>query len=344
MTKTKLSKLFSGFLTFMLVFAMVSAYFPAIANAAQITARKVVIGSSLASAVTSYNFTFTLPTATTVQSVKFQACDTAGGACTQAGAASGFSSSTSPATLNGAPTGLGSAGTWTINTADATSLRILNASNTGAPGSAVVNFNSVRNPSATNSTFYIRITTYSDSAWTNQIDTGVVVASTAGQITVTAAVNETLTFTLSSATVALGTLTSSSTGAGTSSMTVATNATSGYSVGYSGATLTSGSNTITAMAAAAASVQNSKQFGINLMSNTTPAIGSVKSGAGTGVVATGYDTANQFKFNVAGDVVASSVGPTNANTFTTSYIANVDDIAAAGAYSTVITYTATANF
>lgn len=344
MTKTKSSKIISGILTTTLLFAMVSVYFPAMVSASQITARKVVIGSSLASATTSYNFTFTLPTATTVQSIKFQACDTANGACTQSGVANGFSSSSGPATLNGTPTGLGGAGTWTINTADATALRILNASNTGAPGSAVVNFNSVRNPSVTNSTFYIRITSYSDSAWTTPIDTGVVVASTAGQITVTAAVNETLTFTLASATVALGTLTSSSTGAGTSSMTVATNAASGYSVGYSGATLTSGSNTITAMAAAAASVQNSKQFGINLMSNTTPAIGSAKSGAGTGAVSTGYDTANQFKFNVAGDVVASSAGPTNANTFTSSYIANIDDVAAAGAYSTVITYTATANF
>lgn len=324
---------------------MVFAFFPNVTSASQITSRKVAIGSSVASASTTYNFNFTLPTSTTVQSIKFQACDTANGSCTQSGAASGFSSSAGPATLNGAPTGLGGAGSWTINTADATSLRILNASNSGSPGAATVNFNSVRNPSAVNSTFFIRITSYSDSAWTNAIDTGNVASSTAGQITVTASVDETLTFTLASATVALGTLTTSSTGTGVSSMTIGTNGNTGYSVRYDGATLTSGSNTITAMSSLTGSSQNSKQFGINLVSNTTPAIGSNKSGGGSGVPTAGeYDTTNQFKFNTAGEIVAAATAPTITNTFTTSYIANIDAVTAAGAYSTVLTYTATANF
>lgn len=321
------------------------AYFPSVTSAAPITAKSVAIGSSVASASTTYNFNFTLPTSTTIQSIKFQACDTASGACTQTGAASGFSSSAGPATINGSPTGLGGAGTWTINTADATSLRILNASNTGAPGAATVNFNSVRNPSATNSTFFMRITTYSDSAWANELDTGVVATSTAGQITVTASVDETLTFTLAAATVALGTLTTSSTGAGTSSMTVGTNGLTGYSVRYDGTTLTAGSSTITAMSTLATSAQNSKQFGINLVANATPAIGSNKTGTGSGAPTVGaYDTADQFKFNPAGEIVASATVPTNTNTFTTSYIANIDAATAAGAYSTVLTYTATANF
>lgn len=343
MTKTKTKKTLSSLLSATLVMAMVLAYFPSLASAAQITDRSVVIGTSQSSALTSYNFSFTLPSSTTVQSVKLQACDTAAGACTQTGAASGFSSST-PATLNGAPTGLGSGGTWTIDTSDATSLRILNSSNTGTPGVATVNFDSVVNPSAANSTFFIRITSYSDDAWTTPIDAGVVATSTAGQITVNASVDETLTFTLSSATVSLGTLTSSSTGANTSALTVATNANAGYSVGYNGTTLTSGLNTIDAMAVSAASTQNSKQFGINMMANTTPAIGSDISGAGTGVISAGYGVADQFKFNTSGEVIATATGPTNANTFTTSYIANIDDITAAGLYSTVITYTATANF
>ncbi len=128
--------------------------------------------------------------------------------------------------------------------------------------------------------------------------------------------------------------------------TVGTNANTGYSVGYTGSTLTSGSNTITALAAATGSTQGNKQFGINLVSNTTPPIGSNKSGAGTGIVpaASGYDVTNQFKFNVAGDIVATATGPTNNNVFTTSYIANIDSITAAGAYQTILTYNATANF
>jgi hypothetical protein len=205
-------------------------------------------------------------------------------------------------------------------------------------------WNSVHNPTAANATFYGIITTFSDSGWSTPIDSDGVALSTAGQITVTAAVDETLTFTLAAATVGLGSLTTSNTGTGVSSITASTNAATGYSITYSGTTLTSGTNTITAMASSTASVQNSKQFGINLMANTTPSIGSSKSGSGTGTPAAGYGTANSFKFNTAGETIASAAVATNSNTFTTSYIANIDGMTPGGAYSTVITYVITANF
>jgi hypothetical protein len=127
-------------------------------------------------------------------------------------------------------------------------------------------------------------------------------------------------------------------------MTISTNASSGYSLSYSGATLTSGANTIPAMTTQAASVPNTKQFGVNLMANTTPATGAGVSGSGTGVPAAGYGTVDQFKFNTVGDIIASATLPTNDNTFTTSYIVNADGSTPAGAYSTLITYTAVANF
>lgn len=323
-----------------IIVALLVVYYPNVASAAQISARKVVIGSSVASASTTYAFTFTVPQATVIKSAGFAACTTASGACTPA---PGFTSATS--TLTAQPTNLGDASGWTVNTATAGELRLAKAGNVAAPtGAQTVGFSSVTNPSATNSTFFMRITTYSDAAWTAPIDTGTVATSTAGQITVTAAVDETLTFTLASATVALGSLSTSATGTGTSSMTVATNASTGYSIGYSGNTLTSGANTITALAAATVSATNSKQFGINLMNNTTPAVGTNVTGTGSGTASTGYSTTNQFKFNVAGDVIASASLPTNSNVFTTSYIANIDGATAAGAYSTALTYTATANF
>lgn len=340
MVKIKNSLLIRKIYYGLIVIVLVFANFPGTASAAQITARKVVIGSSVASASTTYAFTFTVPSSTVIKSVGFAACTTPSGACT---AAPGFSSSTS--TLTSQPTNLGDASGWTVNTSTASELRLAKAGNVAAPtGSQSVGFSSVVNPNATNSTFFLRMTTYSDAAWTTPIDTGNVAASTAGQITVTAIVDETLTFTLASATVALGALSTSATGAGTSSMTVATNAATGYSISYTGNTLTSGSNTITAMSVAAGSTMNSKQFGINLVSNTTPSVGSNVSGSGTGTASTGYNTANQFKFNTAGDTVASATLPTNSNVFTTSYIANIDGSTAAGVYSTVITYTATANF
>lgn len=339
MNKIKIQLLSKQVLYAFIAATLLLNYFPNIASAQAIAARKVVIGTSLASASTTYSFTFTAAQATTIKSVGFAACTTASGACTPA---PGFSSSTSTLASS---SNLGSGGSWTVNTSTAGELRMLNATNTGAPTAGITaNFASVTNPSTTNSTFFIRITTYSDAAWTTPIDTGSVATSTAGQITVTAAVDETLTFTLATATVALGTLSISSTGTGTSSMTLATNASTGYSVSYSGTTLTSGTNTITAMTIGGASTMNSKQFGINLINNTTPAIGSGVTGLGSGVAGTGYGTTNQFKFNPAGDVIATAAAPTNSNVFTTSYIANIDGSTAAGAYQTVLTYVATANF
>lgn len=324
-----------GFIATILAFA----YFPNIVSAQQIMTRKVIIGSSLASTYTTYDFTFSAAQSTTIKSIGFAACTTAAGACTPA---PGFDSSTS--TLAGS-SNLGSGGTWTENTATANQLRMLNASNTGAPTAGITaNFANVRNPSAANETFFMRITTYSDEAWTTPIDTGVVATSTAGQITTTARVDESLNFMLTAATVDLGTLTKTSTGTGTSTMTVGTNGSTGYSVSYKGNTLTSGTDTITAMTVAGASVQNSKQFGINLMENTTPTVGSNVSGVGSGTASAGYSTVDEFKFNPAGDVIASAAATTDDNVFTTSYIANITTATAAGFYSTVLTYTATANF
>jgi hypothetical protein len=336
---TKIKRLNFQLFAFFAICVVTFASFSSLASAAQVTGRTLTIGSSVASASTSYSFAFTVPSATVVKSVSFTACTTASGACTTP---SGFSITGS--SLTSQPTGLGAASGWTANTSTAGSLRILNASNATAPsGSQSVAFSAVTNQSTANATFFVRMTTYSDAAWTTPIDTGTVAASTAGQITVTASIDESVTFTLAAATVPLGTLTTSATGTGTSSMTASTNASSGYSVTVNGTTLTSGLNTIAALASPTASTLNTAQFGINLMANTTPSIGTAASGTGTGVAATGYNTANQFKF-VTGDTIASATAPTNSNTFTTSYIANINGAAAAGSYSTQLTYIATANY
>lgn len=335
MIKKSLFRLVTG----LTVFTLIIAGFSQTASAAQITGRSVTIGSSVASASTTYTFNFTVPSATVIRSASFTACTTASGTCTTP---SGFSVASS--TLPSQPTNLGDAAGWTVSTSTAGSLRLSKSGNVAAPtGSQTVTFGAVVNPSATNSTFFFRMTTYSDASWTTPIDTGTVATSTAGQITVTATVDEALTFTLAAATVALGTLTTSSTGSGTSAMTVSTNGATGYSVTVNGTTLTSGSNTITALTSPTASSQNTRQFGLNLMANTTPSVGTAVSGTGSGAPATGYNTANSYKF-VTGETVASASGPTNSNVFTVSYIANVDGSTAAGSYSTLLTYIATANF
>lgn len=338
-SKHTLQRLLSSSLAFSLLSVLCFAALAGRTYAAQITGRTLTLGSSVASASTTYTFTFTVPSATVLQSFEAVLCTTASGACsTPAGFTSGSS------TLSSQPTNLGDASGWSVNTASTGKLRIKKTGNSAAPtGSQTVVFGAVTNPSATNSTFFARLATYSDDAWTTGVDTGTVAASTAGQITVTASVDETLTFTLASATVALGTLTTATTGSGTSTMSAATNAATGYSITASGATLTSGLNTITALASQTASSQGSSQFGINLKANTTPSVGSNVSGGGSGAATSNYNTADQFRF-VSGDSVASASAPTNSNTFTVSYIANIAGSTLPGSYSTTLTYIATANF
>ena len=324
----------------LLAIILLLAYFPNMASAAQITPRKVTLGSSLASASTTYKFTFQVPTTTTyLQSVSFAAYSAA--TCT--GAVAGFSSASATLT-NATTTNLGGT-TWAVDNSNSAQLAVKETNSSNYPsGTQEVDFSNVTNPSASNTTFFICMTTYSGTSYTSPIDTGVVAASTAGQITVSGAVAETLTFTLATATVALGAITTGTTGSGTSSMTASTNGATGYSISYTGATLTSGTSTITALTAGGASSTNNSQFGINLRLNTTPAVGADKSGAGSGAYGTGYDTVNTFKFLTTGDVIATASAVTNSNTFTTSYIANISGATPAGSYSTVITYVATANF
>lgn len=323
------------------------------AGAAQITGRSVTLSTSAPSAtgVTYSLSTAALPTTTAVKSLQIQFCTAASGACTTP---SGFSASSS--TLASQPTGLGSASGWTVNTATAGSLRIVNATNaTTSSGAVAVNWSGVVNPTSTNTTFYGIITSYSDAAWTTPLDSGTVALSTATQIQVALTVSEALTFcagtsitgqncgTITGSTVNLGNGSTNATASGTSVLAASTNATSGYSITVNGSTLTSGGNTITALAAGTASTIGTKQFGINLVSNSTPAVGTAVSGTGTGTAATNYNASNTFRFGT-GETIATVGVPTNANAYTVSYIANVDGVTPPGGYTSNLTYIATANY
>jgi hypothetical protein len=126
--------------------------------------------------------------------------------------------------------------------------------------------------------------------------------------------------------------------------TVATNAENGYAVTIAGNTLThsNGSDTINAMGAAAQSSIGSEQFGINLKDNSNPDVGAEPVG-GSGQAASGYDTANNFKF-VSGDIIASSSSFTYPTTFTISYLGNVGIDTLGGWYTTVLTLVATGRY
>lgn len=151
---------------------------------------------------------------------------------------------------------------------------------------------------------------------------------------------------IDSTTVNLGTLDANSANTGNATFHVRAYIDTGYTVQTVSQppTYTSGasSHTLTPMSLGA-SAPGTEEFGINLVHNTLPvSFGTDPSpqpnGAfATGVAATGYNTANQYKYN-AGDIIAqtpagsSGWGLTN---YTISYIANISLLTPAGNYTMV---------
>lgn len=172
------------------------------------------------------------------------------------------------------------------------------------------------------------------------------------QVSVTATVDPTLTFSISDNSIGFGSLSSAAArwadGAGTGSasdtsahsMTVATNAPSGYVLNYNGATLTSGGNIISVASITddADGTIGSEQFGMGF---------AVSNGS---TVATGYDhnatPGNRDWTFVAGTAtdIVSRTTPTNTETISAYYLANIGGATEAGSYATTITYITTGSF
>jgi hypothetical protein len=348
--------------------------------AVQITNRALTLqdgttdGGSKPGGVVKHQFTFTIPSTNNVGSIKFLYCDTASGPPTNL-------------TQCTTPTGLVTTSATLTNQLNATGFSMVNTTN-GSPyiarasatsiasGTAVTyQLSNVTNPTATNQTFYVRISTYASLDTTGSpIDTGVVAGSTATQIVLTGIMPESLIFctgaliltngggipdcsTATSGAISFDRLFSpADTATTTSQMAASTNALSGYSITVDGTTLTSGSNTIPNITTATTGVRGTRQFGMNLVANTTttstPAVGINVAPAPNGTTlkgqpATGYGTADNFQYN-SGDSVAKSdnggAGPTDAQIYTASYIVNVSGGTPAGTYTTTLTYICTATF
>lgn len=337
----------------LLVFASTASLFnPGSAQAAgQLTSRKVTLGSSAGNTATTWAFTFTQTEATALNGITFQVCTTASGGCSAPGSWTNAGSAFTSLTYNGSnQTG------WALDNA-AGYLRIKNNTSVAAVSSPVVaSFSSVTNPATTNAAFYVRVLTFSGDDYTSQVDNGVVAASTSQQLSLTATVDETLTFCTGTSgitnsscagatgsAVAFGTLSASSTNTGISQFGVGTNALTGYAVTVNGTTLTSGGATIGALASQTASASGSEQFGLNLRDNATPNFGTDPDGSGTATPTATFNTVDQYRF-VTGDTVASKAGSDQFRRFHAAYIANIDTATEAGAYSSILTYICTATF
>ena len=326
--------------------AVAVGLWPAAVSAAGLTNRSDQMGTSQAGVSTSHALSFTTATGGNVGSIGFNFCTTATGACTTPAGLD-----TTGATLTAQS---GAVGFSIVNTTNGAPYITRAASNVSALTALSYTLGAVLNPSTTNQTFYVRITTYtgSDGA-TGPVDTGQIAASTATPIQLTGVTPPILVFcvgtsitsdcsTIAGSTIDFGDFSPVLTRTGTSVMQAQTNAANGYTITVNGTTLSSGANTIPAMAGGGVVVGTS-QFGLNLRSNATPPVGSDVSGAGSGTYGPNYGTANSYRF-VSGEAVATAAVPTNANTFTTSYVVDIGGAQAAGVYTSTMTYICTASF
>lgn len=273
---------------------------------ADFQSRKLTLSTSQINAANvTYTFTFTpAELGTTVKSMSFTACTTAGGGgTTTCVKPTNFSRDSS--TLTTAPgAALGTGGTWAIDTTTssgtagtggnlADSLLIRNSGNTGNPTGAAVTvaIGGVHNPNTANSTltYFLRINSYSNDNYTGFIESGVTAAAVVMQITLNGYMPESLIFcvganidadtnnipdctTAISGTVSFNQLFSpSDTAFAISEMAASTNASHGYVITVNGATPTNGTASLAEMGTGttpAAPAHGISQFGLNLVANT----------------------------------------------------------------------------
>lgn len=168
------------------------------------------------------------------------------------------------------------------------------------------------------------------------------------QVSITATVAQSLSFSISDNTIGFGTLSASddffATGDGNGSATeteahtlaVGTNAASGYTMTVRGATLTAGIPTITAIGGTnTASTTGTEQFGLRMTAS-----------GGSGTVSAPY-AASGFAYAAdasTASTVASSSTSSATTTFSARYLANIAASTEAGSYTATLTYVTTANF
>ena len=142
----------------------------------------------------------------------------------------------------------------------------------------------------------------------------------------------------------MGDLSANATLTAQSQMAVGTNASGGFVITANGDPPAAGTNVIDGLKTPTESRQGVNQFGINLVANNSPIVGSDPEGTWTNAIPSiGYDTPNRYKY-VPGDEVAFSPNVSLMKKFTVSYIVNSSENLRPGVYSTTITFIASGRF
>ncbi len=256
------------FLSSLLIIAVISV--PPISNyifgqvsSAGLSPAKLLINNSQAAATSvTYSIRATVSVSTAIKQLKVQFCTTASGTCTLP-----TSMVTTGAVFSGTNiSNTGRSGTYTVN---GTLQEDWSGSTAQSPLNITYDVTGITNPSSTNTTFFARITTYSD-AGTTTIDSMTVAAATltTTSIALSATVDPNFTFSLAqvqsgnvnsavvnvttgtAASIPFGVLNTTNASISATDITVTTNAGSGYQVTASqsatstSGTLLSGSNDI----------------------------------------------------------------------------------------------------
>lgn len=224
-------------------------------------------------------------------------------------------------------------------------------------GGSSYTFDDIVNPTDTEQAFSIRLRSHGTTDATGpQVDFG----SVRGQVTdgvvietqvppmlifcVAQQVSDNCTSTNDTYYSDMGTLSPDSTLTAQSQMAVGTNASGGFAITANGFPLSAGTNVIDGPTTPTESTPGSNQFGMNLVENSVPAVGSNPEGTWANAVASpDYSTPNKYKY-VPGDVVAFSPNVSLMKKFTVSYVVNSSESLRAGVYTTTINYIASGRF
>lgn len=320
------------------------------AYADNITPIRLTMSSNIPSAVSLYDFTFTIPQSETLGSIKIHFCSNSPIVGATCDIPAGFSDSSASLTSQNGISG------FTISSnSNGNTLILSRPPMSVASGVVSLNFSNVKNTSSTGSN-YVRMQTFPTSDASGlPSDIGGIAYDILYAFEVSTYVPPYLLFCdgqtingldcngASGNLLNFGDLSEQYTSSAQSQFLIATNAANGYAVEVEGTTMTSGNNILPPLGYDSSSVPGDNQFGINLTSNSRPSIGQVTQGPGTGAPTAQYAQPNLFKFN-PGDIIASSNQPSDYIKYTVSYIINISNRQAPGVYAATLTYVSVANF
>lgn len=335
----------------LLIFVAFHLLFLIPVKADQLTSRRITLSSSIVSATNvNYELSFGSPGGYTLGSIAIDFCQQSPiptDACTSP---SGFDASSATLDQQSGETGFSIHGSTTIG-----KIVIGRVPAAAGAGTLTYTFGGMTNPDSIG-TFYARVYTYDTNDGTGAYNNfgGIALAVNARmdvkgevppflELCVGITISGLDCSTASGEFIDFGELSPTGVKAATSQFMMATNAANGVSVRITGNTLTSGNNTISALAVPQASIPGVAQFGLNLRANTNPPIGQDPVGVGTISPSPNYNTPNNFMF-ADENVLASDNVPTDWHKFTASYIVNVPLSQHPGIYTTSMVFVCLANF